>query len=506
MPMREGDLSVTERLAAAAAWLGLAIFYLRTLGKPSLWLDEAWEANYYVGHVAAPWMNRPVLYMAAQKLMAAAAGPSEFALRLLPCLAALVAVAALWILARRRVGGPEAWTGAAILALAPPFLFQAHQLKHYPFDALATTLVLAAYARWRDRRSTRRAVEYAALGAACVTVSFPVPLVLVGLAVVEIASAPRDRGALLRFAAASAVVAAVFVPVYLVFHAGDAREGLLKEYWAAGFLPWHAPGTIPRWIAEATLSILKDHTGAASGVAASGLILAGALGVPPRARYLFGALASVLAAHLLAGAFHAYPYGPARLSLYAAPLVALAAGCGLACLVRPGPVRAARIAATAALAYAAFHGTLSGAAPYLSTGWRGEDIRELVLAIHRERRPGDAICVHEDTAPAFSFYWRRLGHVPPFPDVIFAPGRREEPSRHAEEVARLAAKYERVWGLYTHAPRDEIRALRLAFRERYDAAEERFVPPDAWLDLWQRRRDEARPGGRLDTPTTMPRP
>jgi len=219
--------------------------------------------------------------------------------------------------------------------------------------------------------------------------------------------------------------------------------------------------------------------------------MAGIVAVPRGARYIVGAFGSILAVNVAASAFGAYPYGSARLSLFAAPLVAWTVGCALAAIARDGPLLPARVLAAGALAYAVFPGAVSAAVPYLSTGWRGEDIRDLVATLDRERLPGDAIYVHEDVGPAFSFYWRRLGHPPPFTEVRWAPRLREEPERHAEGVADLARGSERVWGLYTHAPKEEIRALRRAFLVHYEPVSERFVAPDAWLDLWKRRPERA---------------
>src|SRR5204863_6227087 len=98
--LHEGDVSGersgsprTQGLPRAALPLlplaALAAFYFRSLGHPSLWLDEAWEANYYLGIVPEPWYNRPVLYMAGVRFVTHLLGPGEFALRLLPCLAGL---------------------------------------------------------------------------------------------------------------------------------------------------------------------------------------------------------------------------------------------------------------------------------------------------------------------------------------------------------------------------------------------------------------------------------
>ena len=74
-----------ETLLVVVSSALLTLLYLRTLGRPSLWLDEAWEANAYLG-IGELWYNRPVLYMAAETLMVRLFGPSEFVLRLLPWL------------------------------------------------------------------------------------------------------------------------------------------------------------------------------------------------------------------------------------------------------------------------------------------------------------------------------------------------------------------------------------------------------------------------------------
>src|SRR5262245_66212545 len=39
----------------ALAFAALAVFYLWTLGRPSLWLDEGWGASYCVGIARAAW-------------------------------------------------------------------------------------------------------------------------------------------------------------------------------------------------------------------------------------------------------------------------------------------------------------------------------------------------------------------------------------------------------------------------------------------------------------------
>ena len=155
-------MDAARRLAGPVALAALAVLYLHTLGRPSLWFDEAWEANYYVGYADAPWYNRPILYMSVEKAVVRALGPSEFALRLLPCLAGLAAVGVTFVLVRREAGAAAAWGAAALLALAPPFLFHAHELKNYSLDALFAVLLVLLWTRWRASRTRGRLLAFAA--------------------------------------------------------------------------------------------------------------------------------------------------------------------------------------------------------------------------------------------------------------------------------------------------------------------------------------------------------
>jgi ABC-type molybdate transport system permease subunit len=76
--------------------------------------------------------------MAAVKGLVRLVGPSEFALRLVPCFAGILAVAVTYRLARRALPRSGALLAASLLAAADPFLTAAHQVKNYALDALFT--------------------------------------------------------------------------------------------------------------------------------------------------------------------------------------------------------------------------------------------------------------------------------------------------------------------------------------------------------------------------------
>jgi hypothetical protein len=475
-----------EKLAAGAALACLAAFYLKTLGGPSFWLDEAWEANYYAGFEPAPWYNRPMALMAAQRLLAATLGPSELVLRLLPCLAALATVALTWRLARSRLGAVEAWVGAGALALAPPFLLLAHQLKHYPFDALATVASWTAFGVWRDRRTTGSALAFAATGCLAFGFAFTAPFAIAGCVVAAFAAARTDRRGLPAFLAACAVTAAVFVAVYLAFHAADASNPNTVDWFEGAYAPSAGIVAWIRWVAGQTIEIVKLHTGASSGIAVALLAGSGIVAAKPEGRWIFAAAGGALAAAVAAGTLRLYPYGAARTTLWIAPAIALAIGCAFGTFAGDGRARAARALVAASLVYLMFYPAMREARPFLEDGWKKEHVRPFVETIARERRAGEAIYVSEDAATAFRFYWRRLGRADGDPDLVLAPRSRRDLARHGDAVEALAARYERVWGLYTHVSREEMEAIRDALASRYERIRG-GEDGDARWDLWVRR-------------------
>ena len=217
-----------SRRRPSSPWASLAVAYLRTLGGPSLWLDEAWEANYYVGVEPSPWYNRPVLYMASVRALVVLFGPHETVLRLLPCLAGLGAVALTFALVRREVGEPAAWIAAAVLAVAPPFLFHAHVLKSYTLDALFAAAL----------RSPGAAGATGARGGT--SPPSPRSALSFGFSFRGRSSSRRGGGrsvehrralrALVPFVVVCAALAALFAAVFLVWHAGATGDDLLQAY------------------------------------------------------------------------------------------------------------------------------------------------------------------------------------------------------------------------------------------------------------------------------------
>jgi 4-amino-4-deoxy-L-arabinose transferase-like glycosyltransferase len=475
------------RWAPPVLLLLLAVVYLKELGGPSLWLDEAWEANYYAGFEPAPWYNRPLLYMAGVKGLARLFGPSEFVLRLLPCAAGIVAVAVTYRLARQALTRGGALLACAILAAADPFLTAAHQVKNYAPDALFTVGLVRCYARWRERPDTTRWAAFAAAGLLSVGFSFPGIFVIAALAAMELASNPSEPRRSLPIVAAAAVIGSAFLAVFLLAHRAAATEPGLVSYFEESYAPLARPWALVTFLLRESARILRDQSGISSAIAAVALAAAGALGVSRGPGRLVGAaLATTLGVNALVSGFHLYPFGVTRLSVYLAPLVAILVAHGFFRLGGEGRFTIGRAIVVSALGVAVFAPGLALAATHLGSGWRRENIRDLVARVATSAVPGEAIVVAEDAVPAFAFYWRRSGRAYPPEGLVVAARFRQDPSRHVAEVAALAARNASAWTLLTHMPEDEKRVFLDSMAGRFDSDLSRVVD-DARLDHWTRR-------------------
>lgn len=477
-----------RRLAAPLALLGLAALSLRTLGRPSLWLDEAWEANYYVGIQAHPWYNRPVLYMAAEKLAVRLLGPSELALRLLPCLAALAAIALTFTLVKRQAGVAQAWGAAALLAVAPPFLFHAQAVKNYTLDALFAVLLVLLWTRWREVRTRRRLAWFAAAGALSFGFSFTGVFAVAACALGEAWAERRDPRRLLPFGTVVAMLAVAFAAVFLAFHRGGVQDRMLQDYFQDNY-PNVTVLHLPSWAVRRTLEVLRTVTGNTSSLAAGALVAAGTwISGRTRGGPLAWGLPALLLIHLAAAMARVYPYGVERLSLDLCPFACAATAIALVALVpRAGTARWAGGLALAGVAWVLFQPSIAQARPAWTTGLRQEHIRPLVATLSRRVTPEETIFVTDDGSPAFSFYWWREGHDPGKDGrILIGERHRRRPQEHRAQVQRIATQHPHLWCLYSHLPARELATLRALFEERFRTIE-RYGGGDVALDRLERR-------------------
>jgi hypothetical protein len=395
-------------------------------------------------------------------------------------------VAATYGLARGWLGRERAALAAGLLVIAPPFILASHHLKHYTLDALSTVALLWAYERYRRSSGYRDLVIFVAVACVSFGLSFTSPFVVAALTVIEVVRRRGNLRAIATFAVAAGSALVVFVILYVTFYAKGPADSLLVEYFQTAYAPLSSPTRLPSWLLGQGLGVLRELTGVSSRLA---LLLLVAAGLGAAARVPSTTLAAfvplVVLINVVASALELYPFGVSRLSVYLAPVVCmlLAAAIGLL-LPRERRSWLSWVAVLAVL-YALFSSALSGARPYLTTGWKTEHIRELVRTLAEKQVAGEGLYVNEDADPAFRFYWVGNGRRVEDTEIVWAARLARDPSLHAPEIVELSERFDVFWALFSHIDPDELRALRTLLLEDY-ACELSLVEGDARVERYRR--------------------
>jgi 4-amino-4-deoxy-L-arabinose transferase-like glycosyltransferase len=220
------DAAILAALVAFGAWLRLP--YL----KAGIWRDEA--STYYdvIAHGIMATIARvvqielaPPGYFLVEKAWTHVAGTSEIALKAPSFAFGLALIAAMYALGRVAASRLTGLVAAFFACISVPAIALSGEARVYALAALATALVLTAYA-WALRASEGRApfVAFAALGTVLVYAHY-VGTMLVGLLAVAtpyVLWRTRQTWKMPPFALAFAFIAVTFapwIPAFL-FHAG----------------------------------------------------------------------------------------------------------------------------------------------------------------------------------------------------------------------------------------------------------------------------------------------
>lgn len=166
-----------------AVWCGLMLAVslpsrLANLND-SLWLDEAWVAN---SLMAPTWremffferfaQSTPPAFLALSRLLAAVAGFSEVALRILPWLAGMAGLVVMAVILRRLFRPSAALAGMALLASNYWIIKHSQQVKQYGTDFLVAALFLVLVVRAVHNGPAGPGLRMAVLGAMAPFLSF----------------------------------------------------------------------------------------------------------------------------------------------------------------------------------------------------------------------------------------------------------------------------------------------------------------------------------------------
>ena len=417
-------------VALAAAVVGAAVRIEQFGWRRSLWLDEALiTANIvhrsFAGllHPLSGEQGAPIGWLWGERLAVVVFGNNEYALRAIPLLAGMAAIALVYRVVKPVAGPWAAALATTLLALSPDAVRYSVEVKQYSSD-LAVALALAVVGRWALRGSRRSLALWGVAGAVAVWCSHPAVFVLAATALVLALSHRRTPHRLLGVGLASAGWLLSFGTDWLVSLRQLGANSYLHQYWSAGFAPTpFRLGADLTWLWRAPVRVAAEPGGMPAAGLAAAVILAGfawALRTRPRE----AALAALpIVAGLAGGAVGAYPF-EGRMALWLLGFVVAglaAAAAGAAALLQAGHDAVFRLdqaahldarrsrrwgAGVVAVACVAFlvQGPIRqvGDVAHDPTTWI--DLRPLLQAVRPLMRPGDLVWVHSGDAPSAAYY------------------------------------------------------------------------------------------------------
>jgi hypothetical protein len=311
--------------------VGLALRLFHFARNPAMWHDEAAAVLNVLDKCFRELLGpleyaeaAPPLFLWLEKLVVLALGDGTYALRLLPFLASCVALILFAWLARQ-VLRPRAMTWAVLVfACNDHLLWHACEAKPYSFDVLAAVSLAALYWRGRTWPLGRQLLLQALLTPIFVFLSYPACFLYGGVLVALLPAVWRSKqiSAWLAYGLFAATVFTSFGLLALGPVRAQRHEAM-DQCWLGAFPPLDRPWAVVPWMVMSTLDIIR-YCCEPAGNALAGLLVIGAVSLWRHGRRALVSLFVIpVGLALLASFLQSYPYGGARVLVYAAPAVAL---------------------------------------------------------------------------------------------------------------------------------------------------------------------------------------
>ena len=395
----------------ALVLLGLALRSYHYLRTPAVWHDEAALLMNVLdkdfGELLGPllWHEAaPPLFLWVERAVFLTLGDDLRTLRLVPFLASCAALLLMVPVARSLLPPAAVAWAVFLFACSEQLAWHACEAKPYSLDVLAAVLVLAVFAAGRNRRPSWLLITYTLLTPLLIFLSYPACFLYGGILLALLPAAWRQNR--LSALADYALLALAVSLAFLLLVAGPARaqrDGAIMTCWSGFFPDWSRPWSVPAWLVTSTLGVFR-YCCKPLGETLAGLAVVGTIACWRTGRRSLVVLlvAPVLLA-LAAACLQRYPYGGARVLVYATPAVVLLVAAGvpttLAWLKARSRVAAAALVVLLCLPAAA--ALRSVAAP-----WPRADTATAAAWVDSRRAPADRVLGNDWT---HRYYFRRLG-------------------------------------------------------------------------------------------------
>ena len=326
-------LSPTLRSPGFWRWacvaVGVLVRLIHVLRDPALWHDEAALVLNVVYLDVAGCFGKllhheaaPPLFLVLERLVATLAGDSELALRVPVFLVGCGSLVLFASLARRLLSPWPAVLAVALFAGSDRLIWHAAEAKPYAVDAFVAILVAWGYLRTRELPVRVQCALWVAVLPVVEWLTFPGCFIAGGLLLALLPAAWRagrvDRLAygLLGLAVVGSFVALAVGP------AKAQQDGAMTGCWVHHFADWSRPASVPVWAFVSTLEVLR-YALLPLGQILAPVVVVGAVRLGRRDGRILMLLLAPLGLALVAALIGKYPYGGARVCVFAAPALLL---------------------------------------------------------------------------------------------------------------------------------------------------------------------------------------
>ena len=411
------DKALTWISRWAPALLGLitlagAVLRVYDLGDKALWLDESnifWISQGSLTEILENNTNNnsaPPLFVLLIAAMVKVA-TSELALRVIPCIAGIALIPAVYLLARRYLDKPWAVAASALVALSPTQVIYSQQVREYSLAALLAAALTLATQAFMDRPERRQTLTLAAVTVVALFTQYGLALLAAALAVVTVLWLVRSRQpariwgrwALVQVAALATVAAIVPLGLASQLESGKGGVTSASSYLASGY--WDRTTESPWGFVISRTENLSQF--AFPGMIFVFLLLTGILSAARdrSARPALAVAVASLAIAIVAALVHAYPFGGIRQVIFLTPMLYVMAAVGAAAIGTASQRWQPLVVIAGLIAFVGLKGVRSH---YIDIGY--EPIPPLIAEFARDREPGDELYVSERTISAFRYYNR----------------------------------------------------------------------------------------------------
>lgn len=436
--------------------VGIFLRVRQYAGNRSLWVDEASLAISFVT-LSFSQLFSPLLYgqmapfgfLMAEKSAVHLFGPSEYALRLFPLAAGILALFLFYRLAVEFLESKAVPLALGMFAILEPLIYYSSDVKQYSFEVCVAVAVLLLAVRMMKTPQMKPAdvLAFGLFGALMFWFSFSVIFVFAAVVLVlGVQAYQKDRKLPASLISVFVMWAVSFIVCYLFSkrYLLPSIQDHLMDFWNDGFMPPLFTLKWFKWCVRMFFNAFEFPGGFTQAGLAGLAFWAGIVSYATQKKEsVLGLLALPIVLVFIAAGLHIYPFAD-RLILFLVPsfLILMAEG---VMKIKQSLDRHHGFLGLCFVVMLLVH-PLTLAATYAAAPFKREESRPVFKYFKKHYQPGDAVYVYTGAKKAFKYY----SLINDFePDYVVGINSRENTQAYLPELAQFRGK-PRVWFFFTH--------------------------------------------------------